>query len=88
MNFNNKKLSFGIAYVGLIVFCSLIGIQFNIGNFFSNKFSDPTYAIPLYLFLYLSCTLPVDILVGKKLNKAKDNSVKRIIVYNLSLIHI
>ena len=82
MNFNNKKLSFGIAYVGLIVFCSLIGIQFNIGNFFSNKFSDPTYAVPLYLFLYLSCTLPVDILVGKKLNKAKDNSVKRIIVYN------
>ena len=55
MDFHNKKLSFGIAYVGLIVFFYLMGIQYNLGEILSNRFDNTItiYVIPLYSSLYL-----------------------------------
>ena len=61
MNFRDKKLSFGIVYVGIIVLFSLVGLYFNLANFIYSMFDSDSISIILYLSLILGLTTILDL---------------------------
>ena len=88
MNFRDKKLSFGIVYVGIIVFISLLGIYFNLAKHINLLFESKSTSIILYFSLCLGLTTILDIISSKNLNDDKDHSKTLIFFLNLMIFGI
>ena len=71
MNFRDKKLSFGIVYVGIIVLFSLLGLYFNLAKFTYSLFDSDSISIIFYLSLILGLTTILDFISSKNLNSYK-----------------
>ena len=88
MNFRDKKLSFGIIYVGIIVFISLLGIYFNLAKHINFLFESKSTCIIFYFSLCLGLTTILDIISSKNLNDDKDHSKTLIFFLNLMIFGI
>ena len=88
MNFRDKKLSFGIIYVGIIVFISLLGIYFNLAKHINLLFVSKSTSILFYFSLCLGLTTILDIISSKNLNDDKDHSKTLIFFLNLMIFGI
>ena len=88
MNFRDKKLSFGIIYVGIIVFISLLGIYFNLAKHINLLFVSKSTSILFYFSLCLGLTTILDIISSKNLNDDKNHSKTLIFFLNLMIFGI
>ena len=88
MNFRDKKLSFGIIYVGIIVFISLLGINFNLAKHINLLFVSKSTSILFYFSLCLGLTTILDIISSKNLNDNKNHSKTLIFFLNLMIFGI
>jgi len=88
MNFRDKKLSFGIVYIGIIVLFSLLGLYFNLANFIYSLFDSDSISIILYLSLILGLTTILDFISSKNLNNYKDHSKALIFFLNLIIFSV
>ena len=79
MNFKNKKLSFGILYVGLIVILCMAGLFYDFSSLF--KISNyQTLNIIFFVFFLNVIFLPFDFLSDKALNSIKKITFKKILL--------
>ena len=70
MNFKNKKLSFGILYIGLIVGICIAGLLYDFSSLF--KISNHQTLNIIFFILSLNIIfLPLDFLSDKALNSIK-----------------
>ena len=87
MNFKNKKLSFGILYIGLIVGICIAGLLYDFSSLF--KISNHQTLNIIFFILSLNIIfLPLDFLSDKALNSIKNITFKKIILGKFFLLII
>lgn len=79
MNFKNKKLSFGILYIGLIVVFCMAGLFYDFSYLFKIS-NHQTLNIIFFVFFLNVIFLPFDFLSDRALNSIKKITFKKILL--------